>query len=69
MRGSITKTLTKAQYPWLHDTISPGTIVYKFMNATYGAISRDGVAVSLVSEMEYPFFEIPRNSVEWFNEP
>jgi len=40
-------------------------IVYRFPGATYGIISDEGVAVTNSSEEKEPFFEIPKEAVEW----
>lgn len=69
MRGVIRTTLVTSKYPWLKENVVAGTIVHKFLNTTYGVISDNGVAVSKHGAMEYPFFEVPSESVEWFNEP
>lgn len=67
MKGIITRTITKAECPWLDSDVVAGEKVHKFIGTTYGVVG-DGVPVSRVGAMDYPFFEIPQDAVEWFDE-
>jgi hypothetical protein len=40
-----------------------GSIFYEYTGCTYGCISRDGVAVTLIPDAT-PFFEVPKDSVK-----
>lgn len=58
----IVRDLTPEDCHWLDGTITKGTLVYHYTGYTYGCISRNGIAVSLVLG-ETPFFEVPNDSV------
>jgi len=59
----VTRDVTKEECFWLDETVIKGTIVYPFYGCTYGCISDNGIAVSLISDVN-PFFELPLNSLE-----
>jgi hypothetical protein len=43
--------------------LATGAIVHEFRGVTYGCVTSDGIAVSMVPG-ETPFFELPRDAVE-----
>jgi hypothetical protein len=59
----VKRDVTPNECHWLKQTIKEGTIVYKFYNATYGCVGPNGVAVTNSPEGDYPFFEMPYNSL------
>lgn len=58
----VSRDVTVEECGWLAETIPRGTTVYCCHKPTYGCIG-DGMAVTLDSEGDYPFFELPRDSV------
>jgi hypothetical protein len=59
----ITRTLTIKECGWLEKPIKKGTIVFEFNGYTYGCISENGIAVSMIPN-ENPFFEVPLSAVK-----
>lgn len=69
-KGTINRNLLEQEHcaPYEetdHGVLEIGTIVYACYKPTYGALSQDGVAVTFDEEGDYPFFEVPKNSVDW----
>ncbi len=65
--GTINRTLSKDESKSGNSSgriLEKGTKVYEFNGATYGAISRKGIAVSDKPDQP-PFYEVPKNSVDW----
>ncbi|HWQ74511.1 MAG TPA: hypothetical protein VN441_04285 [Syntrophomonas sp.] len=65
--GTINRLLTREQYHWLDFDIPAGTKVMQYRGPTYGCI-KHGVAIVMEDEagnFEIPFYEVPRNSVDW----
>jgi len=62
----ITRYLGKRECPWLEAPIRKGTRVYHYADHTYGCISSEGLAVTLIP-YELPFFEVPRNALRKFS--
>jgi hypothetical protein len=62
-RARLTRDVSPEQYPWLGRELREGTELVAFRGATYGCIGPDGVAMSL--DGDNPFFEIPRDALEW----
>ena len=60
-RGILTRDLTEQESS---EDIKKGAVVYRFGGCTYGCIGRNGIAVSDKPD-EYPFYEIPKNAVNW----
>ena len=62
--GIINRDITPDECPWLDETVAKGTTVIRFDKYTYGCIA-DGIAVTKDVLGDYPFFEVPRDSVDW----
>ena len=58
----VTRDVTVDECPWLDNTVTEGTTVYEFHNATYGCVNE--FAACLDPEGDYPFFELPYSAVE-----
>lgn len=59
----VTRDVTPDECDWLDETVTAGTKVKRFTKYTYGCINNySGVAVSYTDD--YPFFELPRDSVQ-----
>jgi len=63
MSMKTVREITTQECPWLDDDIPEGTEVFLYHGCTYGCISSNGIAVSLV-EGQVPFFQVPTDSVE-----
>lgn len=59
----VVRDVTPEECAWLRETVCAGEVVYRCGLPTYGCISPTGVAVTR-SPGEYPFFELPLDSVE-----
>lgn len=59
----LTRDVTKKECNWLDRKFKKGELVYSYSGATYGCISYNGSAFTLV-EGETPFFELPDDAVE-----
>lgn len=59
----VNRNVTRAECPWLKDDVSAGTEVYEYLGPTYGCISPEGTAVTVVSG-ETPFFELPNTALQ-----
>lgn len=64
-KGCLIRSVTTQECDWLKIDLQKGLEVYKFDGCTYGCIGPSGVAVTLSSDGEFPFFEVPTDSVEW----
>ena len=62
--GTLTRTVTKTECPWLPADLPKGFEVYEFVGYTQGGVSRGGVAVSRELDTT-PYFELPKNAVEF----
>jgi hypothetical protein len=62
----IIRDVSVQECPWLATVVGgplkEGTTVYRFTKPTYGAV--DEFAVTLNEDRDYPFFEVPYDSVE-----
>jgi hypothetical protein len=58
----VIKELTQEEYGWLLRDYHVGEIVWEFDGATYGCISREGVAISEIPG-EGPFCEFPLDAI------
>lgn len=63
MKYILTRDVTTAECPWLERDYKKGEMVFEYHGYTYGCVSYDGIAFTMV-ENETPFFELPMNSVE-----
>jgi hypothetical protein len=63
-RGVLNRKVTKDECSWLEQDLQKGKEVYKYDNYTYGCIGSSGIAVSDKAG-ETPFYEVPRNSVDF----
>lgn len=64
MKLKLKRRVTKVECPWLEKDLDQGTVVYKAVGCAYGCITPYGVAVTFDEKGDYPFFEVPTNSVE-----
>ncbi|MFA5098995.1 MAG: hypothetical protein WC461_02145 [Candidatus Paceibacterota bacterium] len=62
-KGRLIREVTTQECPWLGANLKKGKIVYRFNGCTYGCIG-SGIAVS-DKPGKNPFYEIPRDAVEW----
>ena len=60
---TLKRLVTQMECPWLDADLPAGTQVWTYHGATYGCVSREGVAVT-AKLAETPFFEIPRDAVK-----
>lgn len=57
----LTRSVTKAECPWLDEDLPAGLEVHKFSGCTYGCV---GAGVAVTRELgKTPFFEVPRDAV------
>jgi len=68
MKYIVNRDVTTKECHWLNEDIKNGTFVYKFHGHTYSCIGPDGIAVTLSSEGDNPFFELPYNSLSEIKE-
>jgi len=59
----LIRDVTVNECSWLGQTYKKGDIVYSYGGATYGCISREGWAFTLIED-KTPFFELPTNAVK-----
>lgn len=59
----VYRILTDRAGAYKEDCVKAGDIVYAFYGVTYGCISDNGIAVTLVPD-KHPFFEVPKDAVE-----
>lgn len=64
LKGSLVRDVTQNECPWLKVACLKGATVYRYEDYTYGVISPQGVAVSLVPD-QTPFFELPSDAIVW----
>ena len=64
MEYKVVRDITREECDWLDKDIKEDTIVYKFYGVTYGCISSNGIAVTLSSEGDNPFFELQYDSLK-----
>ena len=60
---TVTRDVGRDECPWLNATVKAGSTVYPCRQATYGAISAAGIAVTFDPAGGYPFFELPLTAV------
>lgn len=58
----LVRDIQRSECPWLMTDLPAGTTVYAYMGATYGCVSRDGLAVTQERGLT-PFFELPRTAL------
>lgn len=63
MKLILSRDVSKLECPWLDNDMPKGMAVWSYEGCTYGCISGNGRAVSLV-DGETPFFELPRNALK-----
>ena len=63
-RGVLKRPLTSTECPWLTEDIQEGKVVFLYTGHTYGCVSHAGIAVTDKPD-EDPFYEVPRDCVEW----
>lgn len=63
-KGTLIRSLTPEEFPWLERALPAGKEVYEFIGYTYGCISWGGIAVSDEPD-EIPFYEVPFDAVSW----
>jgi len=63
MEFLVKRDVTQAECNWLEETMKEGTVVYKCNRPTYGCIGPGGIPVTLKEDGDYPFFELPQNSL------
>jgi hypothetical protein len=51
----VVRDVTPTDCTWLSETVKEGTIVFKYIGATYGCVGPNGSAFTLV-DGETPFF-------------
>lgn len=59
---TVTRTVRKAECPWLSADVEQGRTVYLYTDHTYGCITPAGVAVTN-HPGEIPFFELPKDAL------
>ena len=63
-RVRVIRTLRRTELPWLpKKTYRRGRILHRYLGATYGVVTRNGIAVS-EHPSGMPFFEVPKDAVE-----
>jgi hypothetical protein len=63
MKLILTKDVFVIECPWLDRDMLKGEVVWSYEGCTYGCVSSNGRAVSLI-DGETPFFELPRNALK-----
>jgi hypothetical protein len=61
MKIKIIRNIPKFECSWLNNRIKKGEEFYIYYGYTYGAISKNGIAVT-EKKNKTPFFEIPLDS-------
>jgi hypothetical protein len=59
----VSRNVTRKECGWLEKDVKAGTKVYVYTGCTYGCITPDGTAVTLVPN-QLPFFELPNDSLK-----
>jgi hypothetical protein len=59
---SLTRDVTREECDWLDWDLPAGKLVYEWTGHTYGAITREGIAVT-EQPGELPFFELPYDAL------
>lgn len=59
---TVMRDVTMQECRWLNADVPAGTKVYRWTGPTYGCISDEGIAVTLVRGRE-PFLELPRRAL------
>jgi hypothetical protein len=62
----ILENLYCTDYNWLHRNIKKGEILNVYVGATYNCISKNGIAVTELTDPTY-FFEIPISKIEFID--
>lgn len=63
MRFETKRDVTPEECPWLDETVHSGTTVYRCVKHTYGCVGPRGMAATYNPEGDYPFFELPTDSL------
>ena len=58
----LIRDVTMDECKWLQQDFKKGDTIYRYNGCTYGCISPDGSAFTLVKDEE-PFFELPNDAV------
>lgn len=58
-----TRKITKDECVWLDADIPEGELLYICTKPTYGAVSCTGTAITRSEDGDYPFFELPNDSI------
>ena len=59
----LVRDVPKAECDWLERDLKAGDVMYLYKGATYGVVGPSGVAVTLSSSGEPPFFELPASAL------
>lgn len=59
MQFKVNRDITRKECDWLDEDVKKGTIVFECVKHTYGCIGPSGIAVTMDSNGDYPFFELP----------
>lgn len=60
----LIRDVTRKECPWLERNFIKGEIVYECLKHTYGCVTDKGIACTESSSGDYPFFELPKNSIK-----
>lgn len=61
-KGILNRDINQTECDWLDRDFKKGETVYKYQGYTYGVISPDGEAFTIVDGIE-PFFELPIDAI------
>jgi hypothetical protein len=62
-KSIIIRDIHQEECPWLDSFIKKGTVVFECNKCQYGCVTSNGIAVTYQSDGDYPFFEVPFNSI------
>jgi|WetSurSiteA1Bulk_404760.scaffolds.fasta_scaffold03767_2 hypothetical protein len=68
IKYKVKRDIKKSECLLCDSDIKKGTILYAFDGDTEFFITDEGLAVTFNKNGNYPYFEIPRDSVEFFGE-
>lgn len=68
IKYKVKRDIKKEECSLCTSDIKKGTILYAFDGDTKFFITTEGLAVTFDKNGSYPYFEIPRDSVEFFGE-
>jgi hypothetical protein len=60
----VTRDVYPEECPWLTAPITKGALLWYCQKYDYGCVTPNGVAVTTQEDRGYPFFEMPRDSLE-----